>query len=618
MNRSAEPNSDKMRAEFRQKLENYQAAPSESLWDKIELSLDKEEAKVYKNHFRIYSRLAAACLLLLLGFAMFYIPHKIKQLNTETSGLSTADEQNLEREIALKEAPEPASEAVANSSFSTESTVDNSATKNIFTQSPEAQTYELQNITIKDKRLNPEKTVAFSAKKVKTNAVSSLNNFGVPPKNAIAFEPKTATVAPQVNTYAISPAAPGSGLHSTEPTAQEITPNPVPDVAAAALNYKPTAAKISNTDEGIGSAAEKTMANPGFMASDNNVENYSTDSKPTFPAKNTTVLENSENQQVIALKNNKPSAVKLPVNVFALPDTNILKTIPEAANLMKVANENNAILKPGKWLLALGYSGSSFHSGIRLASPHPQDSTPSNPIQDYNAAQYIAAIDEFNKQSKPAYSQAFSFGFGYKISENWLIQSGLKFACNQSRSQSHYVFTKKNLGSSNLNPPDMSQAQPVFEFALNDSFNPAATQIHETNVRETTFRFVQIGLPLHIRYQTGSKTFYYFAGAGATLYRLKTAIIVEDGQENIYPVPVGNPSYSLIAASLSPQIFRKWLPAAELQTGIGYKLTSHWQAEISLQGEQYLKPIFQNEHETGTKQQNPVALGAGLNVAYSF
>src|SRR6478752_8410856 len=89
MKRSADLNSDHVKAEFRQKLENYKAAPSENLWDKIELTLDKEEPKVYKNRFRVYSLLAAACLALLLAFGMLLIPKKWQQFQNGSPELAT-------------------------------------------------------------------------------------------------------------------------------------------------------------------------------------------------------------------------------------------------------------------------------------------------------------------------------------------------------------------------------------------------------------------------------------------------------------------------------------------------------------------------------------------------
>src|SRR5687768_4010199 len=105
MKRSADPNSDKMKAEFRHKLENYKAAPSENLWDKIELSLDKEEALVYKNRFHVNSRLAAACLALLIAFAVIFVPRKWEQLENQEAEIAAAKTGQTNKADSKTEAP---------------------------------------------------------------------------------------------------------------------------------------------------------------------------------------------------------------------------------------------------------------------------------------------------------------------------------------------------------------------------------------------------------------------------------------------------------------------------------------------------------------------------------
>ena len=52
---------------FRKKLEPLKAAPSDQLWERMELSLDRQEAARHKRHWQLYAQLAAAVLLLLLS-----------------------------------------------------------------------------------------------------------------------------------------------------------------------------------------------------------------------------------------------------------------------------------------------------------------------------------------------------------------------------------------------------------------------------------------------------------------------------------------------------------------------------------------------------------------------
>src|SRR5687767_13451907 len=126
MKRSADPNSDKMKAEFRHKLENYKAAPSENLWDKIELSLDKEEALVYKNRFRVYSRLAAACLALLIAFAVIFVPRKWEQLENQEAEIAAAKTGQTNKVNSKTEAPISTGENLPENKQAPESLASNS------------------------------------------------------------------------------------------------------------------------------------------------------------------------------------------------------------------------------------------------------------------------------------------------------------------------------------------------------------------------------------------------------------------------------------------------------------------------------------------------------------
>ncbi|MFC5271014.1 hypothetical protein [Adhaeribacter terreus] len=639
MKRSADPNSDKMKAEFRQKLENYEAAPTDNLWDKIELSLDKEEALVYKNRFRIYSRLAAACLLLLLAFGAFFIPNKLRQLKDESPELAITQTPETKRNSSsqVQQSENPATEAALaqakttpeNATVSEQKTATaNSETEALETTEQLAATSKTVSNTKAENAFvtrNPTagKTIAFNAPNAKPKAQQPDLSVTETSENAMISAAKTARAATDLS----------ETIAAIEPDIA------TPDVTIAAISEPVNTARINAPDIAVASQkastaskmpvseTEQTAKNAAVAAAFRN--NSAADEVPavsqtnTFSSQDHSVsLKKEKFKPLPFLKLNNTKLQSAEHQKLMLPDSNMLATIPVAETLSETATQTKKAPQTGKWVLALGYSGSNFQTGMQLASQ--AETKPGSLIsyqhQSENISQYNAAIEEFNQETKSGYSQGGVLQVAYKLTKNWLLQSGFKYFRNQAQTASHYAFSNPQFGNTGTGTSAMqpNTAQTTLVTVLGNNFDPDETQVLKTPESKTSYIFQQIGVPVNLRYQTNAKALYYFGAAGFSMNLLTSATIETEHQQTVYTnSPTKNEAQSL---SHAPQgnTFRNWLPAVGLQTGVGYQLSQHWQLEMALEGEQYLKPLIQAEKTAGAKQENPRNVGASLKLGYSF
>ena len=649
MKKSADPNSDNMQAEFRQKLENYQAAPSQNLWDKIELSLDKEEALVYKNRFRTYSRLAAACLLLLLAFGAFFIPKELKHLKEGNQEIATAqnpvaDEISGPEMQRQSERSAPENTVASNGTASENAMLPNEKTAGTYSET-EALTTAAQPINAeiapqakvqnkgKTKAQNAlalgnaaaEKTVAFNPPKVRARASEPENSAFKTPQNAMVSAAKTVE---QETAASKTSSANQTGFSGAETTLAAVT-----QPANIAYNAAP---EMANTDQEFSSAGKEPSAVTRQSAKNAAVaaafqkqpaadEATVVSESGSFPAQNASVSEAKTSRPNLSfLKSKTPRLANVANTKLTLPDSNMLAVLPMPENLSETEDKPEKAPSSRKWQLALAYSGSSFTPGMRLASQ--AEIAPSASLQDTrkqaeNIAQYEEAIREFNQETRPGYLQGGALQVAYKFTKNWLLQSGFRYFRNQAQTPSEYAFVNQklvNTGVGSQLPQRQLTSQTLLETVLENSFEPNNTQILKTPGSKTSYVFQQIGVPLNLRYQTNTKALYYFGAAGFSMNLLTSATIKTSQQQTVYTTP--GPAQKDLNTSNAPQeqAFRSWLPAVSLQTGAGYHLSSHWQVEMALEGEQYLKPLIQAERTVGAKQQNPRSVGATVKLGYSF
>lgn len=598
MKESAEPNSDRLKAEFRQKLENYKAAPSANLWDRIDLSLEKEEALVYKNRLRIYARLAAACLLLLIAFSAVFVTGNLQRFNPQGPNVAT---------ITNNPAPKTTSGKEAKAIF------DNSPGGNKALALYQADNNPAPGAKQKETvKANPE-TVAEGSEKVKAAA-----------KN---------TVSP------LTAAASGARIQNPE-TGSPATGNPLPSGGASAtgfsgkINAAPFLVLAGETQTVATTETDSKKARYGLAAlSTGNAFKYKLAGKNILSEEVAFALNRNYATQFTEKSNSRTvteaeqafagnKAPGIPAEELNKPAP-LIMVLPETLLALQPLEADEPVLKEksalagSRWGMRVMYAGSGFKSGMALATnveelpvQEPESTLLPPGLSDpreQGVKEYKAAIQEFNHTTRAAYSSRLNVLLGYKLTGKFSLESGLALTQNRAISTSGYLFRGTGSGSSGGTAAQFAGATSpgtVLQTVMAQDFQPYSP-VTRTAAFETEYRFYYVGIPVNLRFQTGQKAIRYFAATGVSFNKLLRA-----ETHNQHP--------EFRSVTVENQYYRQWLPSLMLQTGVGYKFAENWQLEAALEGTQYLKPLISDESLAGRKQQNPQQLGVTLGVGYSF
>lgn len=617
MKRSADPNSDNLKAEFRQKLENYKAAPSENLWDKIELSLDKEEAKVYKNRFRVYSWLAAACLALLLAFSALLVPQKWESFRNGSPELAT-NVANKKQPGVVKAGKETLVPAPAN----------------IAMQAQEHTPSEAPGVIKETPETNCE-TVGKSVSKVKSKA-SDIRNENSSGNNQLAYNSMAAPeqAAPEQSVAVASEptvetAVPASAKNGIAKATDQVTTSPGLTVASAARSQAPGASVVAKPsssritkNENSGNVAEisETAKIGNVAAANGELET----AKPTAVLAQQNSVTNQQENASTNLKSETASAAKAgeqKAEILAadMPKT---ETLTEASESGKKKEKTGG--KISRWLVSANYAALAFNSGIKLGSkPYkiPEDNSLVSTMEKENLTAYQNAIQEYNEHTSGTYSQAVGLQVGFKLNDNWLLQTGFGYLNNHEETPATYSFMEQpgNSYPGTVAPNPDSGPQTAFENSVSNSFNPATTKVNQDAEYTAHYRYQFYNVPVTVRYQTAGQGLYYFAaGGGSVNWLSETSVQTEPEQAQptaqMLPTQPNQRSDELNKTSF----FRKTLLAVQLQTGLGYRFADHWQAELALTGNQFLKPLVKDETAAGASQRKARNYGALVSLGYSF
>ncbi len=551
MKKSAEPNSDKMKMEFRRQLENYKAAPSENLWDKIELGLDKEAALTYKNRMRNYARLAAAFVVLLFMVGLVLVTKRLPQFNTPDPAIPAT-------ETSAIDVPDPGTEITAGRM----SAPVQAPAAPVAQNAPEKVDARKQQ-SLPETTPAAEKTVGFTPQKV---ASAPVNQAGVLKTKRI----------PKAGLIAIAAGIKGSAKN-------------VIKTNGTAGNSKPI-----TSSNAAGNVADATVTRTAASQTNEIIE-----AQPATAA----------NQQPASVETpNAPETVLAQTKATAVPQDSVKAPVqaPAAIAANTTEEELEAPEKMYRWSVAANYSAVHFNSGIRLAPKQLTD----NGVNSKEIAGYESAIKEFNQETTSAYSLVSGIGLGFKLTNNWMVQTGMNYARFREQTISSYVFNRDPNGGSGATN---GQTQTTIQTVLGEEFDPNSTFVIPVTAYTTLYSYEYVSVPVSIRFQTDKPEFYYFGAAGLTFNWLTDASIekVEGSKANI----------SAITQDINRAqngLFRNSLMSVQLQSGLGYHISSRWHGEFGVTGNQFLRSLVKDEKAAGTKQRKPVNIGATFSLGYSF
>jgi hypothetical protein len=597
MKESADPNSNKMKAEFRQKLEHFQAAPSAGLWDRIDLSLEKEEALAYKNRMRLYARLAAACLLLLIAFSGVFIILNLQKFKAEAPGsLTIAKTSDTKEESTGKETDQHAAGSgaiqengqLALKEFQVKDAV-SAATKN--SDPEEKKTVETVAKLPKNLRLIAmAKLVKNKTKKYREAEIAASSKT-----NKITVNPKDET------TIAMTVARLNGSASANQP-----------------LNYGRVLENVISNEI----AATEPIASASFSAGNKNPElklfsaevAENLDQKHHSNFAGNRVEEKVQNFALESLAFGGTKAAVIPEEILNKPaakaTANLLATLNASC---KEETEPELQVRASRWAVRLVYGGSAFKPGMALANQQPEyieeDSMGSSllpPVQSKRNTDYQDAIDEFNRNTYSAFSNKISLLAGFKITGNISLQSGLQFIQNRAKTTSSYLFPRTGDYAINQMPTTFlkgSEKEAVLPAIMHQT-DPDPL-IMQTEPFKAEYRYYYVGLPLDLRFQTNSSNAYGFVATGFSINRLLRA----ESRNN-------HPQYANV--QVENNIYRKWLPAMQVQAGAGFPLSKTMQVEIALEATRFLVPLLQDEQVAGAAQKMPFNLGASVGLVHTF
>jgi hypothetical protein len=624
MRKSAEPNSDRLKAEFRQKLEKYEAVPSEGLWERLDLSLEKEAAAAYKNRMRVYARLAAACLLLLVAFSLVFVSGSLQPYSEQDPRIvifGNLTDQDPEAEVAEKAAPRHyrlPENAIASGKKVPPAETGNEDAEPV--SGPEAG----EAAGVETDALSPaaEELLAASTGNGTENEVSEQ-----------ASEPAVKKTVPLI-------AAASSAVKSTAPEQNMLSGSPASAIAAG--KTKAVNSHSPETYTGIAASDAKMAIAATEGASENNAGKQTAGLEPAAVlagnlARETkgqsqelaSVLESESNAlegtgtTVAESRDNALAAAKDPAifeEVIKLPAL-LAITRPDSALAGAMPEETKTAAKSlkngSRWAVKVAYAGFSFDPGMKLASqvgevPPVKDNFGSSLVlpnpharKTQSVQQYYAAIDEFNHNTQAAYSFRVSVLADYKLTEHISLQSGLQASQNRAVTSTTYLFQGRAaaLGATTSLVAGPEQ-ESILQTVMGQEYEPFTRYI-STEPFEVEYRYYYVGVPLNLRFQLGKNAFRYFAATGVSLNQLMRA-------------ETQNKHAEFGSVTVEQKFYRQTMPTAMLQLGIGYKVADRLQLETALEGSRNLRSLLKDAQAAGRKQQYGQSLGASVGLSYRF
>ncbi|KAA9340068.1 outer membrane beta-barrel protein [Adhaeribacter soli] len=623
MRKSAEPNSDRLKAEFRQKLEKYEVAPSESLWERLDLSLEKEAAAAYKNRMRIYARLAAACLLLLVAFSLVFVSGSLQPYSEQDPRVVIfGNITDQEQAPMVAENATPADNRLPKNAIASGKKVQPSAPGKEMTEPDlEQQGIGTTGTETGELRLQAEEPLsALTDNEARHEARDQ--EHGVASKNSVpliaAATSAVKSTAPELNTLSGSNTSTVSAgkLNTGSAYSPEIKTGITASAAKMAIastegadgnNIGKQTADSEQASESAGSLARETKGQPQEIASALVSENNPLEGTGDSPGE-------SREDAFAAIKD--PAIFEEVIKLPALISLTRLDSVL-AGTQQEETKKDKPLKNVSRWAVKVAYAGSSFDPGMRLASqvdevPPVKDNFGSSLIlpspharKMQSVQQYHAAIDEFNHNTKAVYSFRVSVLADYKLTEYFSLQSGLHISQNRAVTSSTYLFQGRGTASGALTTLTAGPEQEtILQTVMGQEYEPFTRYI-QTEAFEVEYRYYYVGVPLNLRFQLGNKAFRYFAATGISLNQLMRAETRNKHAE------FGN-------VAVEKGFYRQMMPTAMLQLGIGYKVAERLQLETALEGTRNLRSLIEDVQVAGRKQHYGKGLGASVGLSYSF
>lgn len=307
-----------------------------------------------------------------------------------------------------------------------------------------------------------------------------------------------------------------------------------------------------------------------------------------------------------------------------------------AASTASVAPERaKKRINSPRWTLGGGTGSQYFEQNIKFGNPgshavafmQPSYYTYSSaPIStNANGNTVEGAIEEFNKNTRSAFSYRAAAAATYKLNETWSVEAGLIFAENKAQTTTTFIINKRPTAlyhsarflESNFSSADKATYPKAYNITIPVTIFLAELTdgyLDNSNVTITKadpftmyYRYRQLGVPVKLRYQKGRGNWFTFIQAGGAVnLLLQTSILSDSPQVPEIEYAIGQPSP-----------FRKWYLSALGSVGRGLRISDVWQVQGSLDVARNFSALTVSPDQLpNASQRKPFYLGFGISSNY--
>ncbi|MDQ4139537.1 MAG: hypothetical protein M3142_03340 [Bacteroidota bacterium] len=320
------------------------------------------------------------------------------------------------------------------------------------------------------------------------------------------------------------------------------------------------------------------------------------------------------------------------VQVAATEKPSLFKNDSTAYTLASNSNETKKTAKVNRWALGGGTGSQFFEQNIKFsnAGNNPFATTPlgsyAHAIVSKNQAgnSIEAASEEFNQNTRSAFSYRAAVAATYRLNDKWSIETGFSFAENKAQTTTSYIIYKRPVALNNIpgvttensgfadiaNPVAQNVTIPVTIFLarLTDNYlTNANVSVDKVDPFTMYYRYRQVGLPVKLRYQQGRGKWFNFVQVGGALNILLQTSVLSDSPK------VPSAEYSIG----QPSPFRKWYLTALGSLGRGLRVTDAWQVQGSLDIARNFSALTLSPDQMPNVNQNkPYYVGFGISSSY--
>ena len=475
MSSAANDKRGKLEGEFRSRLHDAEASPSQDLWARIDHDLTVQENGEYKKRAAFYRQLAAACIALLLlagGVGAYYF------------GGTAANEQQLAT-TAPAHSPNP---AVASSA-----PTDNAGVADAVASTTKPPAQEMSGaFASKAKDAGAEQRHVVPAGRAAASGTGAAREDGAAPVQAGAED------SPATGALAIE------GVYMPEPAAAVEKP----------LNLS---RPLRQTIAALSATEEKTPGSPNSLSQGSPATSTAHKAADDFRTLNEQVMAQARQQE------EEKQARLLALN-------------EEVTKKKELRNEKRE--GDSRWSLGMAYAPSYFDQNIGISQQAMMGSTsryssmPNNSADASISSLYMnAAREEYAENTDPGFSFGFEAKAGLRLSKKLKLLTGLGYLQNTARSKSSYIIQQFR-SNGYINGFDSGGPSTIFIPSLSSNGGTDSLFVARTPEYKVNHRYRYLTVPVGLQYEGSiGKDWFWYGGTGVAANILMQTTILASSSE---------------------------------------------------------------------------------------